>query len=75
MKIEEHPAFKRSSILRYEGIGPNKYKNVMEYDAFDYAMHECGVQINPYRTLDPEFKKMLVEWYFSGNWIEVREGE
>ena len=55
----------------YRGIGPNSGKIVAEPDAFQYALKECGVLA--YSSNAPEFgefREMLVEWYFSGNWIE-----
>lgn len=60
----------------YKGIGPNSGKIVPESMAFSYALKECGVLA--YTSAAPEFgefQAMLVEWYFSGNWIvEVRHG-
>ncbi len=75
MKIAEQTAFQRSPILRYEGIGSNGGKIVMAYDAFDYAMSKCGLERDPYKEVDSEFKQMFLEWFFSGNWITVREDE
>lgn len=60
----------------YKGIGPNSGKIVPEVEAFQYALKECGVLA--YTSGAPEFgefQEMLVEWYFSGNWIkEERHG-
>lgn len=75
MDIENHPACKRPPILMYEGTCENQGKLVMAYDALDYALSECGVERNPYKELDAEFKNMIVEWFFSGNWLAVREDE
>lgn len=48
---------------------------VAEEDAFDYALENC-VEIVPERFYKikwkEEFKKMLVEWFYSGGeWIRV----
>lgn len=55
----------------YKGIGPNEGKIVPKHMAFPYALRECGVlAVNSFAPEFGEFRKMLVEWYFSGNWIE-----
>lgn len=38
---------------------------VREEDAYLYALEKCMGEENE------EFKKMLVEWYFSDNWVEA----
>lgn len=45
----------------------NEVTRVDESDAFDYAL-QC-VQNND------EDRKEFVEWFFSGNWMEVEEDE
>lgn len=46
---------------------------VLEEDAFDYALEHCfemvpaGVGLLKWTQ---EFKEMLVEWFYSGNWIK-----
>ena len=58
--------------MRYVGIGPEQGIVVDETAAFAYAMERCLTG-----TLEEQadFKEMLVEWYYSGNWIkEEREG-
>ena len=43
--------------------------------AFDKSLEKLGLEIKPIgkngeETLEQtEFKEMLVEWYFSGNWV------
>ena len=37
---------------------------VPEEDAYDYALEKCMGEDNE------EFRTMLVEWYFSGNWVK-----
>lgn len=47
---------------------------VNEEDAFDYALENC-LEIIPagVRGLKwtQEFREMLVEWFYSGNWIKI----
>ena len=40
------------------------YEFVSEEDAYEYAFQKCMGDDHD------EFKKMLVEWYFSGDWIK-----
>lgn len=39
---------------------------VYEEDAYDYAME----RISQDKNLQKEFEKMLVEWFYSANWIK-----
>lgn len=49
----------------YIGIGPERGEVVPEEEAYEYAMERCfGTEEEK-----EEFKKMLVEWFYSGNWI------
>ena len=46
---------------------------VPDEDAFDYAMEHCikgDVPEIRCFTWEPEFKEMVVEWFYSGNWIK-----
>lgn len=42
-------------------------------------MNKLGYEKNPYAEPDEQMKKefesMIVDWFYSGDWIEVREGE
>ena len=61
-----------SGIKGYQGIGPNAGEFIAADDAFGYACCQVGIEAFDRTALEAdEFKKMLVEWYFSGNWIEV----
>ena len=70
----------------YKGIGPESGKRIREEDAFMYAMecvttdakdmqefcdYFTGIR---YGKATPEelaeFRKDLVEWFYSGNWIK-----
>lgn len=56
----------------YVEIGTNVF--VPEEDAFDFAIDRC-VDIVPdgFRGVKwtEEFRKMLVDWFYSGNWIKI----
>ena len=54
----------------YRGFGPEDGKIVREDEALGYALERCLLG-----TLEEqkEFQEMLVEWYFSGNWIKEEE--
>lgn len=49
----------------YIGIGPEEGTFVGKENAFRYALDRCL-----HGTLEEqqEFKEMLLEWYYSGNW-------
>lgn len=75
----------------YMGTGPEQGKRVMEQDAFMYAMERVttvpedmedfcrnftGVRYGMVRPEElAEFRKDLVEWFYSGNWIKIKEGK
>lgn len=59
----------------YIGIGPEKDTVVSENQAFEYAL-ERSLHGTP--EDQEEFREMLVEWFYSGNWIkedDPRSGE
>lgn len=65
-------------IKYYESITKNKkgrFEIVYEDEALNYVLEKLGLVIKPTgkngeETLEQtEFKEMLVEWYFSGNWV------
>ena len=68
-----------SKIKFYEGFGKNKSERVYEDEALEYVLEKLGIKIEPCtdnesKALEQmEFKRMLVNWYFSGNWIEKWE--
>ena len=55
----------------YEGIGPEQGIIVQNEDAFDYALERCinGSEEDK-REFKEEFKELLPEWFYSGNFIE-----
>lgn len=56
----------------YVGIGPEKGISIEDTLAFEYALDRC---LSGNEEEKAEFKEMLVEWYYSGNWIEKEEIE
>lgn len=54
----------------YIGIGPERGNYVPEDKAFTYALehglHGTKDEVN-------EFREVLIDWYFSGNWIKEEE--
>lgn len=75
----------------YVGIGPEQGKRVSEEDAFMYAMERVttdpedarefcdsftGVRYGKSSVEElAEFRKDLVGWYYSGNWMEEEDAE
>lgn len=80
MKYEDHPLFKRPPLIGYQGICKNRDVGmILKDDAVDYAIHKLGYEKRPLAevdtTLKNEFENMLIDWFYSGDWVEVREGE
>lgn len=45
---------------------------VSDENALRYVLEKCGVKVFDITAPDAEeFKAMIVEWYFSGNWVRV----
>ena len=49
----------------YHQFGTNVF--VPEDDAYEYALDRC---MNGTEEEQKEFKEMLVEWFYSGNWVK-----
>lgn len=49
----------------YHEIGTNNF--VPESSAYEYALEHC---LHGSEQEQREFKEMLVEWFYSGNWIK-----
>jgi hypothetical protein len=65
---------KEGNLMGYIGVGPNKGKAVVVDDAFHYVCEQVGiVDFDPSAPDAEEFQENLIDWYFSGNWVEVRE--
>lgn len=61
-KYEEAPEQEKEKGYREFGTG----EFVPEEDAYEYALERClhGAELE-----QAEFRKMLVEWFYSGNWV------
>ena len=63
---------KKRKLKGYEGITLNKGKFVPADEAFEYVCAQVGIAAFDYNAPEAaEFKASTVEWYFSGNWVEV----
>lgn len=51
----------------YVGIGPEEGIKVPEEDAYEYALERC---FHGSEEDQKEFKEMLVDWFYSGNFIK-----
>lgn len=56
--------------MLYIGIGAKNHGIIVEEDeALEYALLHCGLEIADNNAPDAEeFREMLKEWYFSGEW-------
>lgn len=55
----------------YTEIGTGIF--IAEEDAFNYAIEQCVKCVSRgFRDIDwtDEFKEMIVEWFYSGNWVK-----
>ena len=54
----------------YEGYGPDKGKVIIgDSDALGYAMEMCGIEPSEgIENVFDDFKKELLQWYYSDNW-------
>lgn len=55
----------------WEGIGPEDGTVVEDDAAFQYALERC---MNGTEEDKKEFREMLPEWFYSGNWIRRSGG-
>lgn len=54
----------------WQGLGANRGRFVSRAEGFAVACRGCGIlQWDPRAAEAAEFKAMLEEWYFSGDWI------
>ena len=56
--------------MHYRGIFCEAGKIVQEEEAYDYALERC---LHGSEADQQEFKDMLVEWYYSGNWLQEED--
>lgn len=51
----------------YLGIGPENGTFITEDKAYQYALERC---LSGTEEDQKEFREMLVEWFYSGNWVK-----
>lgn len=56
--------------MYYEGIGPEQGTIVNDEDAYAYALERC---LSGTEEDKQDFKEILVEWFYSGNWARREE--
>ena len=56
--------------MSYIGIGPEDGTVVEDNQEFDYALERC---LNGAPDEQKEFREMLVEWFYSGNWVKEED--
>lgn len=71
----------KNALLSRDKDGPG-YKEIItdvfvrEEDAFDYALEQCfeivPAGVHELRWTE-DFREMLVDWFYLGNWIKVSE--
>ena len=49
----------------YHELGTNVF--VPEEDAYEYALDKC---LNGTEQEQKDFKELLLEWFYSGNWVK-----
>lgn len=65
---------RKGQLKGWKGICRNTGKFVAAEDGLAYVFDQIGIMAFNHEAPDAEmFLKDLVEWYFSGNWIEVYE--
>ena len=62
-------------VLRYEGVGVEQGNSIPAEDAVEYALSECGLEIRLRKPLTREAVEYIVDWFFSGCWVPVYEGD
>lgn len=62
----------------HDYVNMHTKERVAECDALNYVLNKLEIRIkeNELNMEQVEFKEMIVDWYFSGNWIkeEIKEG-
>lgn len=58
--------------MYYKGVGSEAGTIVEEDQAYQYALERC---LNGTLEEQKEFKETLIDWYYSGNWVEMEDWE
>lgn len=68
---------KAITLIAYMGIGNEAGNIVFSDDFVSYAANRLGISFDDNKSNEEteDFKQYLVDWYFSGNWMPVYEGE
>ena len=65
---------RKGQLKGWKGICSNQGKFVPAEDGLEYVFDQVGIMaFNHDAPNATEFAESTVEWYFSGNWIEVYE--
>jgi len=64
---------KQQKPTAYTGILSNRGISVDSEEALAAALEYCGVMPHSDRHINPHFAEMVVEWAFSGDWLESYE--
>ena len=66
----------KGKLKGWKGICSNAGEFVPADEGFEYVCAQVGIAAFDYNAPEAaEFKASTVEWYFSGDWIEVYEGD
>lgn len=66
----------KGNFKGWKGICSNEGKFVPAEEGFEYVCAQVGIMAFDHNAPDAEeFAHMIVEWYFSGNWVEVYSDE
>ena len=62
----------KGKLIGWRGIGPNLGEYIAAEDGFSFICQQAGIEgFDETAPEAEEFIAMLIEWFFSGNWIEV----
>ena len=62
---------KHQKAPNFKGIAGNRGMTVDSEETLTVALEYCGVEPRADKPMHPEFAEMVVEWAFSGDWVEA----
>ncbi len=65
----------KRTVLRYEGFGVEQGNIIPAEEAEEYALSECGLEVRMRKPMTREAVEWIVDWFFSGSWVPVYEGD